>query len=121
MEKRRRKLYKNATSYIDQILEVKPHETAAVRPLTPISTTIQIIRTKHAGRCWRSKDELISNILRWTLSHRCASINRPTITFLQHFYTDTGWSLEDLSRAIDGRERERERERVKEIRANSAT
>ena len=27
-------LHKNATSYIDQILEVKPHETIAVRPLT---------------------------------------------------------------------------------------
>ena len=29
----------------------------------PISKTIQIRRTKHAGHCWRSKDELMSDVL----------------------------------------------------------
>ena len=33
-EKARRELHKNATSYIEQILEAAPHETTTVRPLT---------------------------------------------------------------------------------------
>ena len=35
--------------------------------LPPISKTIKIRRTRHAGHCWRSKDELIGNVLLWTL------------------------------------------------------
>ena len=37
--------------------------------LPPITKTIQVRRTRHAGHCWRSKDELISDILQWTPSH----------------------------------------------------
>ena len=33
-EKARRELHKNATSYIEQILEATPHETTPVRLLT---------------------------------------------------------------------------------------
>ena len=32
----------------------------------PITTTIQVIRTRHAGHCWRSSDELLCGILLWT-------------------------------------------------------
>ena len=35
--------------------------------LPPITETIQISRTRHTGHCWRSRDELISDILLWTL------------------------------------------------------
>ena len=34
--------------------------------LPPITKTIQVRRTRHAGNCWRSKDELISDVLLWT-------------------------------------------------------
>ena len=34
--------------------------------LSPIMKTIQVRQTRHAGHCWRSKDELISDILLWT-------------------------------------------------------
>ena len=34
--------------------------------LPPITKTIQIRRTRHAGHCWRSRDELISDVLLWT-------------------------------------------------------
>ena len=33
--------------------------------LPPITKTIQVRRTRHAGHCWRSKDELISDVLWW--------------------------------------------------------
>ena len=31
--------------------------------LPPITKTIQVRRTRHAGRCWRSRNELISDVL----------------------------------------------------------
>ena len=34
--------------------------------LSPITKTIQVRRTRHAGHCWRSRDELISYVLLWT-------------------------------------------------------
>ena len=34
--------------------------------LPPITKTIQVRRTRHAGHCWRSKDELISDVLLWS-------------------------------------------------------
>ena len=45
--------------------------------LPPITKTIQVWRTRHAGHCWRSGDEPISDILRWTLSHGRAKAERP--------------------------------------------
>ena len=42
--------------------------------LPPITKTIQIRRTRHAGHCWRSKDELISDILLWTPTYGCAKV-----------------------------------------------
>ena len=37
--------------------------------LPPITKTIKVKRTRPVEHCWRSKDELISNVLRWTPSH----------------------------------------------------
>ena len=34
--------------------------------LPPITKTIQARRTRHAGHCWRSKDEFVSDVLLWT-------------------------------------------------------
>ena len=34
--------------------------------LPPITKTIQVRRNRHAGHCWRSRDELISDVLLWT-------------------------------------------------------
>ena len=34
--------------------------------LPPITKTIQIRRTRYVGHCWRSRDELISDVLLWT-------------------------------------------------------
>ena len=34
--------------------------------LPPITKTIKVRRTRHAGHCWRSRDELISDVLLWT-------------------------------------------------------
>ena len=34
----------------------------------PITKTIKIRQTRHAGHCWRSRDELISDVLLWAPS-----------------------------------------------------
>ena len=87
--------------------------------LPPITKTIKVRRTRHAAHCWRSKDELISDILLWTPSHRRAKVVRPARTYIRLFYANTGCSLENLPGAMD--DRDGWRERVREIRAGSAT
>ena len=37
--------------------------------LPPITKTIQVRRTRHAGHCWRNRGELVSDVLLWTLSY----------------------------------------------------
>ena len=87
--------------------------------LPPISKTIQVRRSRHAGHRWRSKDELINDILLWTPSHGRAKVGRPARTYIQLLCADTGYSLEDLTGAMD--DRDRWRERVREVCAGGTT
>ena len=48
--------------------------------LPPITKTIQVRRTRHAGHCWRSRDELLSDVLLWTPTHGRAKAGRPAGT-----------------------------------------
>ena len=84
-----------------------------------ITKTIQVRRTRHVGHCWRSRDELIRDVLLWTPIHGRAKAGRPARTYIQQLCEDTGWCPEDLSRAMN--DREEWRERVRDIRATSAT
>ena len=72
--------------------------------LPPIRKTIKIWWTRHAGHCWGSRDELISDVLLWTSSHGWAKPGRPTWTYIQQLCADTGCSPEDLPEAMDDRE-----------------
>ena len=58
--------------------------------LPPITKTIQVRRTRHAGHCWRSRDELISDVLLWTPTHGRAKAGRPARTYIQQLCEDTG-------------------------------
>ena len=87
--------------------------------LPPITKTIQVRQTKHAGYCWRSKDELISNVFLWTPSNGRAKAGRPARTYIQQLWANTGYSLEDLLGAMD--DRDGWQERVREVHAGSAT
>ena len=40
----------------------QPTKHQLFRHLPPITKTIQVRRTRHAGHCWRSRDELISDV-----------------------------------------------------------
>ena len=86
--------------------------------LPPITKTIQVRRTRHAGHCWRSKDELIRDVLLWIPTHGHAKAGRPARTYIQQLCEDTGCCPEDLPRVMN--DREEWQERVRDIRATSA-
>ena len=87
--------------------------------LPPITKTIQARRTRHAGHCWRSKDELVSDVLLWTPAYGQSKAGRPARTYIQQLCDDTGCNPEDLPEAMN--DRETWRERVRDIRASRTT
>ena len=80
--------------------------------LPPITKTIQTRRTRHAGHCWRNRDEFISDVLLWTTTYGRAKARRPARTYIQHLCEDTGCSPEDQLEAMNDREKWRERVRI---------
>ena len=56
--------------------------------LPPVMKTIQVRRTRHTGLCWRSRDELISDVLLWTPTYGRAKAGRPAQTYI---YTAAMW------------------------------
>ena len=72
--------------------------------LPPITKTIQTRRTRQAWHCWRSRDELISDVLLWTLSYGRTKAGRPAWTYIQQLCEDTRCSPEDLPELINDRE-----------------
>ena len=87
--------------------------------LPPVTKTIHIRGTRHAGRCWRSKDELISDVLLWTPAYDQAKAGRPDRTYILQLCDDTGCSPEDQPEAMN--DREKWRERIRDIRASGMT
>ena len=87
--------------------------------LPPITKTIKARRTRHAGHCWRSRVELISDVLLWTPTYGRAKAGRPARTYTQQLCEDTGCSPEDLPEAMN--DREKWQERVRDIRASGTT
>ena len=69
--------------------------------LPPIAKTIQVRLTRHAGHCWRSRDELIRDVLLWTPTYGRAKAGRPARTYIQQLCEDTGCSPEDLPEAMN--------------------
>ena len=103
-EETRWQLHKNAACNPEQVLAATPHKTPTVRPPAPITKTIQVRRTRHAGHCWRSRDELIRDVLLWIPTHGRAKAGRPPRTYIQQLCEDTGCCPEDLPRAMNDRE-----------------
>ena len=73
-----KKLHGNYTRMLRAVLNKywrqHPTKQQLYGHLPPITKTIQVTRTRHAGHCWRSEDELISDVLLWTPSHRRAKV-----------------------------------------------
>ena len=65
---------------------------------------------------WRSKDEIVSDVLLWTPAYGQSKAGRSARTFIQQLCDDTGCNPEDLLKAMN--DRETWRERVRDIRAS---
>ena len=79
----------------------------------------ELRRTSHTGHCWRSRDELISDVLLWTRTYGRAKAGWPAWTFIQQLCEDTGCSPEDLPEAMN--DREKWWERVRDICSSGTT
>ena len=64
--------------------------------LPPITKTIQVRRTRNAGHCWRSKDELISYVLLWIPAYGQEKAGQPARKYIQQLCEYTRCSPEDL-------------------------
>ena len=118
-----KKLDGNYTTMLQAILNKSWRQHPTKQQLyghqSPITKTIKVRRTRHAGHCWRSRDELISDVLLWSPSHGRAKSGRPARTYIQLLCEDTGCGPEDLPEAMN--DRERWRERVRDICADGTT
>ena len=85
----------------------------------PSRKIIKVRQTRHTGHFWRSRDELISDILLWTPSHGRAKAGQLAWAYIQRLCADTGYSLEDLPGTMA--DREGWWERVRAIRAGGTT
>ena len=81
-----KKLDGNYTKMLRAILNKSwrqhPTKQQLYRHRPPITQTIQVRRTRHAENCWKSRNELIRDVLRWTLSHCRAKAGWPARTAL---------------------------------------
>ena len=87
--------------------------------LPPVTKTIQARRTRHVRHCWRSKDEIVSDVLLWTPAYGQSKAGWPGRIYIQQLCDDTGCNSEDLPEAMN--DRETWRERVRDIRASRTT
>ena len=55
-----------------------------------ISSSIRQQRMRFAGHCWRSKEELIADVLLWNPKHGKRSQGRPKKTYIDQLIDDTG-------------------------------
>ena len=118
-----KKLDVNYTRMLQEILNKSwrqhPTKHQLYSHLPPITKTIQVRRTRHAGYCWRSRDELISDVLLWTPTYGRAKAGQPARTYIQQLCEDMECSPEDLPEAMN--DREKLRERVRDVRASGTT
>ena len=98
-EKAWRQLHKKVASNIELV-----KKKAAIPRTNTHTKTIQVRSTRHAGHCWRSGDELISDVLTWTLSHGRAKAGGQAQTYIQQLCADTGCSIEDLPGGMEDRD-----------------
>ena len=72
---------------------------------------------RFAGHCWRSKNELVSDVLLWTPKHGQRSRGSPAKTFVYKMVEYTKFEVEELINLMENRNEWKKR--VLECRASS--
>ena len=101
--------------YLNKSWRQHPTKQQLYDHLPPIMKTIQVRWTRHPGHCWRSRDELISDVLLWTPSHGRA---KAVWTYIQQLCEDKGCSPGDLPEAMNNGG---QWERVRDVYADGMT
>ena len=100
-----KKLDDNYTRMLQAILNKSwrqhPTKQQLYSHLPPIMKTHKIRWTRHAGHCWRSRDELISDVLLQKPLHGQTKARWPVQTYIQQLCANMGCSLKDLLEAMD--------------------
>ena len=99
----------------------KEHPTKKVLygHLIPIADTIRESRLRFAGHSWRSKEEIVSDVMLWRPTQGTTSVGRPSRTYINQLADDAGCLPEDLPRVMQ--DRTEWKERVKWVRDNLST
>ena len=121
-KRKEKKLDGNYTRMLQAILNKSwrqhPTKQQLYGHLPPVTKTIKLRRTRHAGHGWRSRGELV--IYSCGLhSQGQAKAGGKARTYILQLCADTGCSPEDLPKAMDNREVWRER--IRNICADSVT
>ena len=82
-----------------------------------ITDTILEQRLRFSGYCWRSKNEVVSDVLLWLPMHGRRSRGSPAKTVVDHLMEDTSSNYKQLPNAMMNREEWRVR--VNQCRASS--
>ena len=69
-----------------------------------ITDTIHEQRLRFSGHCWRSKNEVVSDVLLWLPIHGRRSRGRHAKTFVDQLMEDTSCNYEELPNAMMNRE-----------------
>ena len=84
LNKRMEKKYDgNTQDVLNKSRRENPKRQQLYSHLPPITKIIQVRQTRLAEHCWRSKDDLISDLLLWTPSHGRAKGGCPAKTYIQ--------------------------------------
>ena len=82
-KKARRQLQKMLRAMLNKSWTQQPKQLYLYCYQPHITKTLQVKLTKHAGHCWKNKNELIIDVLRWTPSHGQAKVGWPARTFIE--------------------------------------
>ena len=68
-----------------------------------LSKTIRERRTRFAGHCFRSENEIISGVLMWMPAHGFTKRGRPKRNYIKQLTDDTGLTVEEAKTAMKDR------------------
>ena len=71
--------------------------------IPPLTSIIRIRRTRFAGHCYRSEEEIVKDVLLWTPNHGTTKIGRPRKTYVKQLCDYTGLTTEEPKRAMKDR------------------
>ena len=71
--------------------------------ISPLTSIIRIRRTRFAGHCYRSEEEIVKYVLLWTPNHGTTQIGRSRKTYIKQLCDDTGLTTEELKTAMKDR------------------